>query len=64
MPKAYAQVSVRLEFEEMEALDRAVEAQGPGVTRNAVIRRVLVEWAETHQPKGAERPQDRERGKE
>lgn len=44
MATTYAQVSVRLSAEEMDALDRACARAG--VTRNAAIRRVLVRWAQ------------------
>jgi hypothetical protein len=60
MPHMYAQVSVRLSSEEMAALDKAVAASG--LSRNAAIRRVLVDWATAHQPAtAAERPAKRRR---
>ena len=45
MAQGYVQVSVRLTLEELERFDAAVSAV-PGRSRNAMIRQVLVEWAD------------------
>ena len=47
---AYVQVTVRMTAEELERFDAAVAAANEG-SRNATIRRVLVEWADRNAPK-------------
>lgn len=48
MAQAFAQVTVRMSAEELALLDRAVAETRE--TRNAVMRRLALEWARAHQP--------------
>ena len=48
MAQAFAQVTVRMSAEELALLDRAVAETRE--TRNAIMRRLALEWAHAHQP--------------